>query len=570
MSYLTEVRAVSAPPGLALGARGLIRWVCTSNPFYVLSALLVCLGLWISFGAQVRAEQTWALMFGMATYTLLLAVPACLLVRYGGVWQDVRTVLLLVVLMFLATSVTFDETLARSPGQGITCYLGGFVFAIAVSEGLLRGMRLRLPGWFRTSYYLILALFFLYPVALVPLLDRPRSEALQWALFGFGPLAALISLSLLPAIRRGPEYVRDNGSPWRWPLYPWSLFVFLGFGVAARSFLLCWSMQHVPRTDPERYIFGPYFLVPLGMAVAVLLLELGLSARNRIVIRTALFLPAALIVLASIGHRPDTLYREFLMIFVARLGATPLFLTLVASASFYTYAALRRVALATELLSIVLAMLAVLGPGSFELNNFVPARSWPVLVVAALQLKLGLSRHEGWRCVLGVGCLFASVWLAPEAIPQRGPLGFHLAWAMLLVLGAAFDDGIGWTLRTLAAAMAVLAALAVLSGRFDPGGSLPSWAIAGYPPVMASLTAAYGVRLRHRPALIAAAMVLSCWLAALVWQGYCSLKQVVVGLDFIATGLALLALAEGISLAKSGLLSRVFTRDKGRVSQLPD
>src|SRR4051794_32745100 len=189
MSRLDDVCAIpatSAPtPTLARGTRGLIRWVCTNNPFYVLSALLVLVGLWVSFGAQARAEQTWALMFGLAGYTLLLAVPACLLVRFGGVWEDVRTVLLLVVLMFLATSVTFDETLARNPRLGITCYIVGLIFAVAVSEGMLRGMRLALPGWFRAPYYLRLALFFLYPAALVPLLDRPRGEALQWALFGF-------------------------------------------------------------------------------------------------------------------------------------------------------------------------------------------------------------------------------------------------------------------------------------------------------------------------------------------------------------------------------------------------
>ena len=59
---LLEVRSGSAPPARAGGSRGLIRWVCTSNPFYVLSALLVCLGLWVSFGSQADASQTWALL----------------------------------------------------------------------------------------------------------------------------------------------------------------------------------------------------------------------------------------------------------------------------------------------------------------------------------------------------------------------------------------------------------------------------------------------------------------------------------------------------------------------------
>ena len=93
--------------------------------------------------------------------------------RFVGVWDDVRTVMLLVVLMFLATSVTFDEVLARDPARGVACYLGGLAFAVAVSEGMLRGARLALPPLFRVPYYLGLALFFLYPVALTPMLDRP-------------------------------------------------------------------------------------------------------------------------------------------------------------------------------------------------------------------------------------------------------------------------------------------------------------------------------------------------------------------------------------------------------------
>src|SRR5258708_725518 len=111
MTHLADVRSDLALSPLPGGARGLFRWVCTSNPFYVLSALLFCLGLWVSFGGQVVASQTWALLSGMGGYTLLLAVTACLLVRYVGVWDDVRTVLLLAVLIFPPTPVTFYHVL---------------------------------------------------------------------------------------------------------------------------------------------------------------------------------------------------------------------------------------------------------------------------------------------------------------------------------------------------------------------------------------------------------------------------------------------------------------------------
>jgi len=38
-------------------------------------------------------------------------------VRFGNVREDVRTVLLLVVVMFLATSVTFDDLFVAQPGR---------------------------------------------------------------------------------------------------------------------------------------------------------------------------------------------------------------------------------------------------------------------------------------------------------------------------------------------------------------------------------------------------------------------------------------------------------------------
>jgi hypothetical protein len=63
----------------------------------------------------------------MAGYTLPLAVTERLQIRFVGVRDDVRTVLLLVVLMFLATSVTFDEVLARDPERGVACCLAGLV-----------------------------------------------------------------------------------------------------------------------------------------------------------------------------------------------------------------------------------------------------------------------------------------------------------------------------------------------------------------------------------------------------------------------------------------------------------
>ena len=569
MTHLSVDRSVPTSPSIALGTQGLLRWVCTSNPFYVLSALLVCLGLWVSFGGQVVAAQTWALLSGMAGYTLLLAVTACLLVRFVGVWDDVRTVLLLVVLMFLATSVIFDEVLARAPSRGVACYVAGLLFAVAVSEGMLRGMPLRLPTLFRVPYYLALALFFLYPVAITPLLDDPRDESLFWALFGFSPAAGLVALTLVPAARRGRSYVRNNGSPWRWAWYPWTLFGLLALAVPARSALLCWSMHHVANAATEPYIFGPYFLVPFLLCVGIVLLEIGIVERHTGVVVTALFVPPVVLILAAIGHRPEVFYQTFLAEFTTRLGGTPLYVTLLASATFYAYAALRRVPAATEILSATLVMLAFVAPFTLDLGGLVAPRPVPILAVAVLQLGLGLRGRVAWRCLLGAGCLAVS---ATVALPgtgggvPRGPLAFHLMLVAALVVGAAFNDALGRLLRNVGTGTALLGCLVVLTGQVDSTETVPAWALEVYPLAVTAVIAGYGYLLGHRTSLTVAGLILSFWLVAVGYRGYCSARHVVVGLDYLAIGMVLFALAVLTSVVKGGIVPWGFWTRKGEVS----
>ncbi len=558
MSILTDARHACLEPGLANSPRSLIRWVSCNNPFYAISALMVCLGLWVSFGGQAQAAQTWALMAGMTGYTLLLAGTACLLVRFLGVWDDVRTVMLLAVLMFLATSVTFDEVLAVAPQRGVGCCVGGLAFAVTVSEGMLHGARLTLPLAFRLPYLLMLALFFLYPAALAPLLEYLRNEELEWALSCFSPAAGLVVLTLLPAIRRGRAYVRDNGSPWPWAWYPWTLFGVLGFGVMARSALLCWSMHHLQRGAAEPYIFGPYFLVPFLFGVVLILLEIGIVERNKTVLGTALAMPAILTILAAVGHRPEAVYQAFLTQFTARLGGTPLYLTLVASAGIYLYAWWRQVPMATGALTAVLLCQAFIEPATRDLDGLVSPRPLPLLAVAVLQFALAAFRRDSWRCLFGAGCLIAAgmvcrVGGAP--MPYRVSVSFHLVLLTILALGAVFDDALGRSLRNVGTALAVLGCMVAMAGwSVGVGESLPLWAPWIYPLAMCLVLAAYGRLLGHRLSLSTAGLLLAFWLIWSGWRGYRSARHLVAGLDYIALGMLSFAMAWLTSLVKGGKL----------------
>ena len=131
---------------------------------------------------------------------------------------------------------------------------------------------------------------------------------------------------------------------------------------------------------------------------------------------------------------------------------------------------------------------------------------------------------------------------------------FHLVLAATLVLGAVFDDTLGRLLRLAAVALVLLGCLAVLARGCHGHGTVQDVIRAGYAPASAILLAAYGRLLRYRAAHVGAALTVSGWLVALGWASYDPLRRVIVGLDFIATGLILLGLAELISLAKAGLL----------------
>jgi hypothetical protein len=537
-------------------ARGAVRWICTKNPFYVISAGLFLVGLRVSFGTQAL-EDVWALMGGLAGYALLLAVTACLLIRFGRVWDDARTVLLLVVLLFLATSVTFDEVLVLHSAQGAVCCVLGLVFAVGLSEGLLRGIRLRLPALFRVPYHLTLALFFLYPLFLSRYVDEPRSDAMMWGLFAFSPAAGLIFLTLLPAARRGSRYVRDNGSPWPWPLYPWALFGVLAFAVAGRAFLLCWSLHLLDAADVGGLIFGPYFLVPFGLALAVLLLEVGLVS-SRGALGAALAAPLGLVLLAQLGHREEAIYHRFLDLFAARLGGSPLYVTVLAAAGFYAYAALRRVPQAADALTAAIALLAVVGPETLTLEEAGLPRPLPLLTAALLQLGLGFWQRRAGRYLLGTVTATALA-----ALFVGAPAALELGLPALLIGGARFQEGLGRAFRGVGAVVVLGYGLAVLFAGVAPPERLSTGAVETFPLALAALLAGYGLMLAHRLSQGAAAVLVVGWLASLGWLGYGWLRQLVAGLDYLALSLAVFVLAVLTSLIKSGVLTRLIpTRER--------
>jgi hypothetical protein len=564
MSSPSDVRVIPRSPAGDPTWNFILR-VCTKNPFYALSAALFLFGLRVSCGEPVAYAEPPYILAGLAAYTLLLAGTAALLVRFGNVWDDVRTVLLLTVFLFLATSLTFDQWLFQRPLEGVAFNVGGLALAVVVSEGILHSIRLRLPALLRVPYYLALALFFLYPLLMTGLIAPRdaalRGEALQWQLFGFSTVAALVTLTLLPAARRGPRYTANNGSPWPWPLYPWVLFGMLGAAVPVRAVVLCWSLDPLMDDERDKTIFGPYFLMPFAVAVGALLLEMGTRSRHRGVLKVALALPAIVAGWTLFAYHDDPINLGFRRLFTARFGSDPLRLTLLAAAVFYAYAIVRRAPLATGAICTALVALAFVGPKTVDVHTLRSPQPLPILAVAVLQLWLGLGRQDAWRCLLGTMAL--SVGLA-LTVPQPDGLtalhvvvAYHVLAAGLLALGVYFGPARGEAFRASGATLLLVACLAATFGQIDLEPTVPPKLVAAYPLAIAAFLAGYGIWLDPFP-LVVAGVVSVTWLCGAGWHTYVALRQIVRGLDQITLSLLLFAAAVLVSLAKAGRLPQRF------------
>ena len=124
-----------AEEGLVRPTRSLVRVLYTSNPFYILGA-----------GPGLRRAENlvrpWrtgrrvvAMAGSLAGYTLLLATTACVLIRLGRLWDDLRTLLLLIVMMFPGDRHELRRHAHRQPARGMQGCLVGLAFATARLTG---------------------------------------------------------------------------------------------------------------------------------------------------------------------------------------------------------------------------------------------------------------------------------------------------------------------------------------------------------------------------------------------------------------------------------------------------
>ena len=187
-----------------------LAWLYNHNPFYFISALLMLFAVRSAYGElQVGFINTWAMMGVLSAYTVLLAVIGVLIVRRGHVWEDARSILVTILLLFLAVSVSADDLFVAMDSSlaGIGLLAFGYLFCAVVTEVVLHTARIRLPLFYRVPLHLMLVLFYVAPWWCAPDL-HPRSVAdLEWAIFQFplearpGFACATVGLAVLLFVR---------------------------------------------------------------------------------------------------------------------------------------------------------------------------------------------------------------------------------------------------------------------------------------------------------------------------------------------------------------------------------
>ena len=419
------------------------RFLYTHNPFYLISTFCVLFAIQRGFRPETAEYlNPWLLMAALSSLTLLMAVTGWVIVRFGKVWEDARSILLVVVLMFLAMSVSFDEVLNLWATTVISLLAFGFVFSVLITESLVRGLRISFPWSFRLPFYTFLALFFAVPVWLSPEVTDLGITATRWRIAAFPLFAAAATLLLIPGIRSSSRRFAANGTPWRWPWYPWTVFVVLGVAVCARTYSLTISFDSATGSVRDMHsMFGPYMLVPFLLAVLAVLLEIGIvegSARLRSIACAA----APLLMAFAFHQRFDPTFRQFQSALVREV-ASPAYLTILGVGGFYAYAMVRRIRFAEFGLAMALAGAAVIGPRTTHWWRLADPSSAPLIVLCGMLFISALWKRSSFRCVLSSLAGACILWIEfdrPELNAFRVAGASHVLLLACLIIGVIFDD----------------------------------------------------------------------------------------------------------------------------------
>lgn len=429
-------------------ARGYVRFLYSQNPFYLLSVSFVLHGTGIWYRANATTHSPWILFGIIASFIVMMAGTGFVIVRRGQVWDDARSILLILFVLFLELAMTADDVLIGDRETGQAMLLGAWLIAVGVTELLLRSLRIGLRSLYRVPLHLLLALIVLYPLIIVRGAYPHDGQRITWAVFLFSPMAALVLLTLIPAIRRGAAYTFRNGTPWAWPFYPWSIFGCLLVVVLLRSYSLCLSFDPVldigwDRAQNLENRFGGIYLTPLLLSLSVLCLEWTRVSESAAMRRTGLILPIAAVVAAIPigGAHEASLYVDFLNEMTSHF-ASPVWITISLSLLVTGYAVLRRVQHAENSLCALLVLLSFLSPQALRPTLSVTPEYWPPALAAIVQFAVGIGKRNSVQVFFGLVCgSAAALCVLPARFGAMSVAGILYLFVVGMILTGRLLDG---------------------------------------------------------------------------------------------------------------------------------
>ncbi len=430
----------------------------THNPFYVISAVMTLYGLHISFSDNIDPTRGWLQLEIFLGYMVLLAVTGVLIVRYGQVWEDARTLFLLLLLLMVALSVSFDRVCLDDEHLGLRFLAIGLGASLSLCEFLLRALKVRLPWTYRSVLYLQLAILFCYPPWLGHLSLTDQLTPLAWWTLGFPTLVAASIVLLIPAARKGMRGVRKNGTPWRWPMYPWTLFVILGVGIAIRAVTLTFSF------DPTKGFnsgFQSYFLVPLLLAVILIIAESTLAHCNDRSWWRFVVLPLALLLLSLPGTPASVAQGRYLSLLQETVGS-PVQITAALLIVFFIYLLSKGQQIAEWGILINLGVLSVVDHNTLDMDSLAEINALPACAGLLLMLGSAVLHRSTARLGVAIAGILSAVCYAlwdTEFVDYRGYLPIHLIFVSVVSVGLAYNDWLGRLIQRYASAFLVVAAL---------------------------------------------------------------------------------------------------------------
>lgn len=447
-------------------APSLSRWLYNHNPFYVLSTACVMFGIHQICQDPIASEQIHSIRFAngqlllaLAGYTLFLTGTAMALIRAGRVWDDARTILLTILLLLVVIGIDLDKPilLLGSPrpmetGWSVAGLVAvGPMLALVVGELIFRGAGIALPWLYRGPLYLTLGSFYLVPWVLKYCLatigdDQPelgRQLSMAGCLF-FPLFTALLSLPLLRAAATGPESIAGHGTPWIYPVFPWSIWVMLAFVIAFRTFYCTISFHPFGGTFSG---FQLYFLTPIVLLAFGLTWEIqraaGLIRQSRWTLAAALLWPVLLLT----TDRGSLVAIQFLNFYEYAVGS-PIRAALAGVAGLWLYAHLRGERGLLNALRPWLWLLLAIFPerltSAGHLNDIWQPTNWTIPCCIAIVIELAVALTANRRSLATVTNLILltplvvkvlALRLGVPATPSIGPIGSFLmlqGWMLLI------------------------------------------------------------------------------------------------------------------------------------------